>query len=135
MREIPINRAQYQEFRKLQTKTRGDCHAAFSTNLAENPWAFETFGLTPEELRKELEKRSPLLLEVVGLFVEERRRVETGPAGGRFFIDADGCYWKDKSKTRHRFVKWHTKETLQNSPQPLTIQGLQELMRYPNSSS
>ncbi|MGA3373572.1 MAG: hypothetical protein ABSC48_17625 [Terracidiphilus sp.] len=112
--EIRINRAEFDQFKKLQVKEHGYCHAAFSTNLSENTWPFETFGFTPEQLRKEIRKRSPKLDQIVGLFIE---LPDKHPKGGRFFIDFRGAYWKDRDKKVHRFVEWIPDEPLR-PPKP-----------------
>ncbi len=106
MKPIRISKAEFDKFRELQRKKRGDCHAAFSSNLSENPWPFVTFGLTPEQLREKVLERSPKLIQLVGVFIEIR------PTGGRFFVDEQGVYWKDAQKRRHRFVEWKPDERL-----------------------
>jgi hypothetical protein len=115
LKQIRINKAEFDKFRELQKKKRGDCHAAFSTNLSEIPWPFVTFGLTPERLRDELRKVSPLLDQIVGIFIEIR------PTGGRFLIDDKGVYWKDDEKIEHRFVEWLHDEPLRTPIRPLTL--------------
>ncbi len=102
MKLIRINKAEFDKFRELQIKKRTDCHAAFSSNLSENPWPFVTLGLTPEQLREMVRNLSPRLDQIVGIFVELRQST----SGGRFFIDYEGAYWKDKDKKEHRFIQW-----------------------------
>jgi hypothetical protein len=116
MKTIRINKTEFDKFRELQKKKRGDCHAAFSSNLSENPWPFVTFGLTPEQLREEVLERSPKLIQIVGIFVELREST----SGGRFFIDFDGVYWKDKDTNKQWFVEWKLDEPLQQSIKQLS---------------
>jgi hypothetical protein len=105
MKQITLTRAEFRKFRELQNprKRRNDCHAAFSTNPSEATWRFETFGLTPKQLRVEVCSRSPKLDQVFGIFIE---LPDKHPKGGRFFIDSEGAYWKDAGKDKHRFIEW-----------------------------
>jgi hypothetical protein len=115
MKTVGINRAEFDEFRRLQVKMRNDCHAAFSTNLAEIPWPFVTLGLTPQQLRKKIRELFPKLDQLVGIFIE---LPDKRPRGGRFFIDVDGAYWKDAEKKQHRFVLWKPDEPLREPIEP-----------------
>jgi hypothetical protein len=95
--------------RELQIIKRNDCHAVFSTNLKEIPWPFVTTKRTPEHLREYLRNQSPILDQIISIFVEIRESTN----GGRFFIDHEGVYWKDLEKHTHRFIEWDSKEKLQ----------------------
>lgn len=121
MKQIRVNKAEFDKFRSLQIKKRNDCHASFSTNPSEENWPFATYGLTPARFREEVRKLSPKLDEVVGIYLQCREK------GGRFFIDPSGVYWKDAGKRRHRFVEWRPEEPLQNESGPLTIQKLRAI--------
>ncbi len=120
MKTIRINKAEFDKFRELQLEKRNDCHAAFSSNLSEDPWPFVTFGLTPEQLREKVLERSPKLMQIVGIFVELRQST----SGGRFLIDYDGVYWKDSNKNEHRFVEWKPDEPLCQPVKQMTRQEL-----------
>ena len=124
LKQIRINKAEFDKFRELQKTIRKDCHAAFSTNLSEIPWPFVTFGLTPEHLRAELRKVSPKLDQVVGIFIElpEKRQ-----KGGRFLIDDLGAYWKDEEKVPHRFVEWVSEEPLRTPIKQITYSELKAM--------
>jgi len=117
VKPIRISKAEFDQFRKLQIVKRNDCHAAFSSNLSENPWPFVTLGLTPEQLREKVRNLSPKLDEVVGIFVELRQST----SGGRFFIDHEGVYWKDRDKNKHRFIEWLSNEPLRSEVKPMQI--------------
>ena len=128
MQKIRINRAEFDKFRELQNpkKKRNDCHAAFSTNTSEDTWRFETLGLTPDQLRVEVRNQSPKLDQILGIFIE---LPDKRPAGGRFFIDDDGAYWKDQKKNKHRFVEWWSEEPLRPPIKQLTLAELREKIR------
>jgi hypothetical protein len=68
-----------------------------------------TIWLTPQHLREELRKVSPILDQIVGIFIELSDKPQKG---GRFLIDVDGVYWKDTEKIKHRFVEWNSNDNL-----------------------
>ncbi|MGD1108661.1 MAG: hypothetical protein ABR865_16610 [Terracidiphilus sp.] len=124
MKQITLTKAEFDKFRELQNpkKKRNDCHAAFSTNPSEDTWRFETFGLTPEQLRVEVRNQSPRLDQVFGIFIELPDKL---PKGGRFFVDDQGAYWKDAEKRRHKFVESKLDEPLE---QPIRQMNRPELL-------
>jgi hypothetical protein len=120
MKLMRITKAEFDAFIVLQSsksrKPKG-CNAAFSTNPSEDAWSFVTWGTTPQQLRKEVRQRSPILDEVVGVFIGLPNK---HPRGGRFFIDLEGVYWKDQKSDKHRFVEWVPEEPLETPPRTVT---------------
>jgi hypothetical protein len=125
--KIRINKAEFDKILELQNpkKKLKDCHAAFSTNPSEDTWRFETFGLTPEQLRVEVRNGSPKLDRIFGIFIE---LPDKHPKGGRFFIDVEGVYWKDTERKKHRFVEWDAEGPLV-SLRPPAKSSFQEYLR------
>ena len=128
MKRIRINEAELDKFSELQNpkKKPKDCHAAFSTNPSEDTWSFATWGLTPKQLREEVRNRSPKLDQVFGIFIE---LPDKRPKGGRFFIDWEGVYWKDRDLEKHRFVDWEFEGPRRIRSKPISIDDLPENLR------
>jgi hypothetical protein len=126
---IKITRSEFDTFRDLQDKDkrRKDWHAVFSTNFSENTWPFETYGLTPEKLRKEIQAKSPILVRIAGIYIEVR------PSGGRFFINREGVFLRPDD-VYEQFIRWDFGKDAPRPISPLTGEaGRLQFIQWRNS--
>jgi hypothetical protein len=98
MLQLRITRQEIGELRRLQAKRRWDRLIPFSVNCHKRTWAFETWGLTPEEIRREVGGLS----EKLDVIAEEYLRVRE--SGGRFFVNRKGAFYKDAERNPIPFV-------------------------------
>lgn len=88
MREIPITRGEYEQFKELQLEKHWKFPIVFSTNSRGQIWPFITNGKTPEEKRDYVQGRSDLLDRVASIYTATR------DPGGRFFINRSGAFYR-----------------------------------------
>ena len=98
MLRLRLTRQEVGELRQLQARRRWDRLIPFSVNCQRKTWAFATWGLTPEEMRREVGGLSDKL----DVIAEEYLRVRE--SGGRFFLNREGAFYKDSDKNPIPFV-------------------------------
>lgn len=98
MLELIITRQEIDDLRRLQVKYRWDRLIPFSVNCRNKTWVFESWGLTPEEIRREVGGFSKKLDAIS----EEYLRVRE--SGGRFFVNNKEAFYKDQEKRRIRLA-------------------------------
>ena len=88
MQEIFVSPEEFEEFRDIQIQPRWDWPATFSCTMYKRVWPQNAWGYTDETRRVYLEGQFPLLDQIVGIVLHERRE------GGRFFISDAGVFLK-----------------------------------------
>lgn len=100
MLELTITLEEIDTLRRLREKYRWDHLIPFSVNCHRKTWAFGSWGLTPEENRREVGGFS----EKLDAITEEYLRIRE--SGGRFFLNGKEAFYKDQDKKKIRFVKF-----------------------------
>jgi hypothetical protein len=127
MKELEITREELDEVRMLHAKENRGMPVSFSINNKERIWLSPGSGLIAPEKREYVEHLSNRLVEIGRRYVNHRDDRER--AGGKFFIDWDGAFWKDEDAKPHRFICWKSNEPLQPTITQPTWAELREKQR------
>jgi hypothetical protein len=117
MKQIEITRAEFEEIRMLHTEENRRIPVSFSTNSDEDVWLSPDPKPVPLNDRVHVKHLSKRLAEVAKVFISCRPDRER--AGGKFFLDWEGAFWKDESANVHRFVSWKSDEPLLTPIKPI----------------
>jgi hypothetical protein len=117
MKPIDITPKELEEIRKLHTEKNRGMPVSFSTNSSEQIWLSPEPKPVPHADRVRVEHQSKRLDEVAKTLISCRSDRER--AGGKFFINWEGAFWKDENATIHRFVSWNSDEPLQIPIEPM----------------
>ncbi len=98
METLQITRYEFEEFRRLQEKHRWDWPAVFSANAQGEIWPFVSFGHTPGQSRDDVRGLSLVVDRVAEEYLKTR------DLGGRFFINAEGAFFKDATSQVIKFM-------------------------------
>ena len=103
MMQLAVTREEIRYLKQMQAKRRWDRLIPFSVNSGKATWPFETWGVTPEGIRVEVDG----LCKKLDAIREEFLRVRE--SGGGFFIclrkREEGAYYKDQEKRMIKFVE------------------------------
>ncbi len=102
---VPLTQEEFNQLRRMQIKFRWDWPATFSANAHGHIWPFKTYSYTREFQRIQLRGASELLDYLADEYISIR------PDGGRFFINAEGAYFRPEHSgpvqfTTFRFVTY-----------------------------
>jgi hypothetical protein len=117
MMQVEITRAEFEEIRMLHTEENRRIPVSFSTNSDEDVWLSPEQPVPPPD-RVHVKHRSKRLDSVARILISCRPDRER--AGGKFFIDWEGAFYKDENANVQRFVSWKSDEPLQIPIKPVS---------------